>query len=128
MPNSSSVYGSVRSNLLGTSMLSFELSAIDLILVIAVVILLILYITKLSTKSTAEQKPNVDKRGSSEKPAAKAARFRAEGEIRSPTHSPKDSAKCHHHFGYLKKLGKNAAIPDECLSCLKIMECFGPSE
>ena len=36
--------------------------------------------------------------------------------------------ECPHHFGYLKKLGKNASIPDECLSCFRLMECFGSGE
>ena len=30
---------------------------------------------------------------------------------------------CQHQFGYLRSLAKDAAIPDECLSCDKIIEC-----
>ena len=31
---------------------------------------------------------------------------------------------CGHHLGYLKGRAKNAAIPDECLVCPKILQCM----
>ncbi len=31
---------------------------------------------------------------------------------------------CLHHFGYLKSLPENASLPDECLTCPKLMQCF----
>lgn len=31
---------------------------------------------------------------------------------------------CGHYFGYLKKRPKNTPIPDECISCPKIVECL----
>ena len=31
---------------------------------------------------------------------------------------------CSYYFGYLGQLPKNTPIPDECLGCLKIMECL----
>jgi len=99
---------------LGLSMLSFELSAIDLILVIAVIVLLILYITKSSTKTATEEKPM---------PKITSLETETEGEVGPPTPPPKKSVECPHHFGYLKKLGKNVAIPDECLSCSRMMTC-----
>ncbi len=34
---------------------------------------------------------------------------------------------CPHYFGYLKKLPKNVPIPDECLGCLRIVECLHSS-
>jgi len=47
----------------------------------------------------------------------------------SPTKSvdadpAKGSPECAHHFGYLRTLPKNTPIPDECLGCTRIMECF----
>jgi len=39
-----------------------------------------------------------------------------------------DSPKCPYGFGYLKKRDKNAPIPDECLSCPRMLECFSSSE
>jgi hypothetical protein len=32
--------------------------------------------------------------------------------------------KCSHFFGYLRKIPKNTAIPDECFSCPKMVECL----
>ncbi|MBE0512910.1 hypothetical protein IBX38_07660 [Candidatus Bathyarchaeota archaeon] len=31
--------------------------------------------------------------------------------------------ECKHQFGYLRTLPRNASIPDECLSCNRIVEC-----
>jgi hypothetical protein len=44
-----------------------------------------------------------------------------------PKVSPKSSSECPHYFGYLKKLPKNVPIPDECLGCVRIMECLHSS-
>jgi len=109
-------------------MLSFELSAIDLILVIAVVVLLILYITKLSTKTATQEKPSVEGKIPPERAKMEAGSLKAEEETQLPSHTQTDSPKCPYGFEYLKKLDKNAPIPDECLSCSRIMECFGSSE
>jgi hypothetical protein len=35
-----------------------------------------------------------------------------------------DSVKCTHFLGYLKKRSKEAPIPDECLTCDKMIECM----
>ena len=98
-------------------MLSFELSAIDLILLIAVIVLLILYITKLSARPPTEEKLA----------ATDASLKKGEKNLLS-TQPQTDSPKCPYCFGYLEKLDKNASIPDECLSCPRITECFGSNE
>lgn len=36
--------------------------------------------------------------------------------------------ECGHHFGYLKGLPREAAIPDECLTCSKLLQCFVTKE
>jgi len=36
---------------------------------------------------------------------------------------PAEEANCKHELGYLKTLPKNTPIPNECLSCRKIIEC-----
>jgi len=109
-------------------MLSFELSAIDLILVIAVIVLFILYITKSSVKPSAEEKLSVGERAPPKEMAATAVSLETGGKKLLSTQPQTDSPKCPHRFGYLKKLDKKAPIPDECLSCSRIMECFGSSE
>jgi len=52
-------------------------------------------------------------------------------EAMKPTKTPKRTKEtppeCPHYFGYLKKLPKNLPIPDECLGCLRIMECLHSS-
>ncbi|NIR87129.1 hypothetical protein GWO13_05960 [Candidatus Bathyarchaeota archaeon] len=35
-----------------------------------------------------------------------------------------DSPKCTHHVGYLKTLPKSAQIPDDCLTCPKLLRCM----
>lgn len=32
--------------------------------------------------------------------------------------------ECSHFFGYLRKIPKNTPMPDECLSCQKMIECI----
>ena len=108
-------------------MLSFELSAIDLILAIAVIILLILHITKSSAKPPTEEKLLVEEKNPPKKPAIETTT--PEEETKRLTPKPQtDSTKCPYSFGYLKKLDKGAPIPDKCLSCSRIMECYSTNE
>ncbi len=48
-----------------------------------------------------------------------------------PTEAPKSTEEktpeCPHYFGYLRKLPRNVPIPDECLGCLRIVECLHTS-
>jgi DNA-directed RNA polymerase subunit RPC12/RpoP len=37
---------------------------------------------------------------------------------------PEVEVKCQHYFGYLKKRPRNKPIPDECLTCDKMIECL----
>ena len=36
----------------------------------------------------------------------------------------KKETKCPYHFGYLKEKDKNLPIPEECLTCPKMLECM----
>jgi len=36
----------------------------------------------------------------------------------------KPPMECGYHFGYLSTLSKEAAIPDNCLTCPKLLQCF----
>ena len=125
--NSSSLYESNKLNILEEPMLSFEMSAIDLILAIAVIILLILQVTKSSAKPPTGEKLLVEEKHPSKKPTIEDASPKKE--IERPTPKPQaDSTKCPHGFGYLKKLDKDASIPDKCLGCSRIMECISANE
>jgi hypothetical protein len=123
-------------------MLSFEMSAIDLILAVAVIILLILYLTKSSAKPPVEEKMLVEKESSSREPVIEAIMQETtiseatmpeatvpEEEIESPvsTQPKTGSVTCPYGFGYLRKLDKEASIPDGCLGCSRIMECYSAS-
>jgi len=68
--------------------------------VIVLLILYIVYIPEPSAKPSAEEKLFVGERT-----------------------APKNSLNCPYGFGHLKKLGNNAPIPDECLTCPKMLEC-----
>ena len=37
---------------------------------------------------------------------------------------PFKASECTHHMGYLKNRPPNATIPDECLTCSKILQCM----
>jgi hypothetical protein len=111
-------------------MLSFELSAIDLILAIAVIILLVLYITKLSAKPPTEEKLLVEEERLPEKRVMEAAVPGKEGErpVSAQPKSQSGSETCPFSFGYLSKLDREASIPDVCLRCSRLMECSNASE
>ena len=34
------------------------------------------------------------------------------------------SSECNHSYGYLANRPKNASIPQECLFCLKVVDCL----
>ena len=110
-------------------MLSFELSAIDLILALAVIILLVLYITKSSAKPPTEE-ILVEKESPPEKPAEEAAMPGEEKKrlMSSQLQPQTGSAPCPFGFGYLRRLDKEASIPDGCLGCSRIIECYSANE
>jgi hypothetical protein len=108
-------------------MLSFQLSAIDLILAIAVIILLVLYMTKTPAKTSTQEKLPVEEKKTSKEPATETTI--PEEERKRLTSKPQtNSTKCPYSFGYLKKLDKDASIPDKCLSCARIMECYSANQ
>jgi len=104
-------------------MLSFEISVIDIALVLAVTVLLILYITRVSTKSVAEQELSVPREKGVEKPSNADETQKSIEERQSQT-KLQDSSECSHHFGYLGKLPEHAPIPDECFNCPRMAECY----
>ncbi|MEM3769622.1 MAG: hypothetical protein QXG76_00365 [Candidatus Bathyarchaeia archaeon] len=44
--------------------------------------------------------------------------------VRKKGESESEGAKCEHFLGYLKKRPKNTPIPDECLTCSRMIECL----
>jgi len=106
--------------------LSFEVSVIDIALVIAVVILLMLFLTHRHGQSTTESElPMTGQKKPSEKPKVS---VKVAQEKISKTQSPTDFQECVHHFGYLRNLPKGTPVPDECFGCKKILQCLFPNE
>ncbi len=92
-------------------MLTFELSAIDLILAIAVVVLLLMYITKLEPKNPDQasflkkiKKPSTTKK--------------------STIQVQNEYAECPRGFGNIRKIGEDNSVSERCLGCYRIMECY----
>jgi hypothetical protein len=96
-------------------MLSFELSAIDIILTIAVVVLLILYITKMPARNHEEEPFRQSKVNAAppERPASAPQR---------------DYTKCPRGFGNIRTLGEDNSVSEKCLGCYRIMECYSERE
>jgi len=107
-------------------MLSFELSAIDIVLLVAVLILLSLHVTKRSeTKKTKPQSQAAETQETREKTKATLKTMKQKTDKQQPQNGFQN---CLHQFGYLKNLQKNTPVPDECFGCPKVMECLFPNE
>jgi hypothetical protein len=105
-------------------MVSFEFSLVDIVLMIAIIVLLALYLTKSSTEPRAELERPVKEEKTLEKPTVPVETQKSPEEALLTTSvETEDSAKCTHQFGYLKKLPKDASIPDECFTCPKYIRC-----
>jgi hypothetical protein len=44
--------------------------------------------------------------------------------VKKPLVKLENNVKCKHFLGYLKKRPKDVPIPDECLTCGKMVECL----
>lgn len=113
-------------NLIVKAMLSFELSAIDIVLMIAVLILLVLYITKKPATSKTEPQSHV------EKPRKLPENLKPMSRVqKAKPNVPRPQTNLHncvHHFGYLRNMSENTQIPEECFGCQKVMRCMFKSE
>jgi hypothetical protein len=95
-------------------MLSFELTAIDIILVIAVIVLLVLYWTKLSKIAEGQ--------------FLRVSTAKGESPKKNVTNPQSGYTECPRGFGYIKKIGDDGSVSERCLGCYRIMECYGESE
>ncbi len=105
-------------------MLSFELSAIDIVLLVAVMALFLLFITQRRGQvSTGSRLPVQDQERILEEPEA------ADQSTVQEFSEPRSAIcfeKCVHNFGYLKNLPQNTPVPSECFGCPKVMRCLFP--
>jgi hypothetical protein len=96
-------------------MISFDLSAIDIVLTVAIVILFVLYFTRSSTEPTIKPNTSLSRR---------ILPHHQVKSIEEPQPMTAETARtCPYSFGYLANLPKNAAIPDSCLSCPRMLGC-----
>jgi hypothetical protein len=107
-------------------MISFELSAIDIVLVIALSVLIILFLSQKFGQPT--NKSEISAKGYKKTPEKPQVPSKNTQEKLSATQPSTDGEKCLHHFGYLKNLPKNTSVPDECYGCPKLMRCLFPNE
>ena len=128
-------------------MLSFELSVVDIVLVMAIIILLLLFMTGGNTKNTKEPELScknwkdeilrrvtkgkeeslrrTKKRETLEEPRKNVVTPEtSEKKESSIAPSPEGSPECSHHFGYLKTLPLGSIVPEECHTCSRAMQCF----
>ena len=104
-------------------MLSFDISVIDIVMMIAIIALLILYITKQSNKRLTEPETSVSEEKGAEKPSEAVEPKKSTEQKESQTRPQTDSLECPYHIGYLKKLPEETPIPDECFRCPRMVEC-----
>ena len=45
-------------------------------------------------------------------------------EHKKTSEKPKDDLTCNHFLGYMRKRAKDMPIPDECLTCSRMIECM----
>ncbi len=105
------------------SMLSFDVSIIDIVLAIAVIVILLLQLKKTSTESGAEPEVTIGK-GKLPQNLRNAMARRAFGEKEASNQVSEGSADCRHHFGYLKTLPLGGSVPEDCYSCSRVTECL----
>jgi len=101
-------------------MIPFELTAIDLILTIAVIVLIVLYWTKLS-KIPDEQifRGLIARDTNPEKVIANP---------QSGYTFERARAQCPRGFGDIRTIGDDGSVSERCLGCYRVMECYGESE
>jgi len=107
-------------------MLSFEVSAIDVVLLVAMLVLLLLFITQKRSQSVAEPRLSADHQERLFGGPKKMEETAAEDSMKKQ--SAKGFQKCVHQFGYLRNMPKNTPIPDECFGCPKVLRCMFPNE
>lgn len=96
------------------NMLSFELTAIDIILVMAVLVLVVLYWTKLANIPDQQIFRGILTNNT-----------RPEKFISYPQN---DYTECPRGFGNIKKVNDNGSVSERCLGCYRIMDCYSESE
>jgi hypothetical protein len=96
------------------NMLAFELTAIDIILVLAVIVLFVLYWTKLSKIPDERFFQGLMTKSASPE--------------RFTSSLQNDYTECPRGFGNIKKIEDDGSVSERCLGCYRIMECYSESK
>jgi hypothetical protein len=103
-------------------MLSFEMSAIDVVLSVAILVLLLLFVTQRKSQSQFEsQMKKSPKDDTLEEPEVKDG---ISAENRLDKQSAEGFQGCVHQLGHLRSMPKNTAVPAECFGCPKVLRCM----
>jgi hypothetical protein len=136
MLNSLRLYSSGSSRLQCETMFPFELSLFGTGLMITIAVLVILYLIVLIKLNPSTEGDRIPREPLTERQVKPTMYNEVEEETvesieRQETVPPvpveiekTDAHGCSHYFGYLGEHPKNTPIPNECLTCIKIMECF----
>ena len=130
MENSLNLNASIHVRTFGELMLSFELSAIDIVLAIGMIILLVLFIRQRTGRTVTKSRLLTEDQEKEplehvEKPNKTTQIAKKKLVAEQP---PEGFQECTHQFGYLKNMPKNATVPNECLGCPKLVRCLFPKE
>jgi hypothetical protein len=101
-------------------MLSFEISAVDLVLFVAVIILFLLYLRFSTNFDWLKKEKRLDNIKTVEERPIEREEVK---ERKERIVVPLISGKCPYNFGYLRRLSDESSIPAECLECSRILEC-----
>ena len=107
-------------------MFTFDLSATDFILAVAIVTLFVFVLSDrrsraTTVKDTHDNKENISRKSNLETKNNKEKKP-------SDKLTPTNFQKCVHRFGYLKNLPQNTPVPDECFGCPEVMRCLFPND
>jgi len=98
-------------------MLSFEITAIDLVLVIAVIALLLLYVIKLANSPEELIKKSLEQ-------SAKHQIAPAESKNDFGSKVNAGFSECPRGFGKIRGIGSDDQISDRCLGCYRMSKCY----
>jgi len=107
------------------SLLSFDVSAIDIVLLVAVMVLVLLFVTQHRGKAVVESQSTPPRLGETSEKLE--TRIRSKSKEHDMKQSPLNFTKCIHDFGYLRNLPQNTPVPDECFGCPTVMRCLFPN-
>jgi hypothetical protein len=108
-------------------MLSFEISAIDIVLAIGVMVLLLLYMNKFSVNFPEEKYfRKIAKKEMEQKNQPSDIEIRQFSDTTSEQMSEKAIShfSCPRGYGNIRKLGEDNSVSERCLGCYRLMECY----